>query len=248
MKLRTRSSAPNDSQRRKLMALYSRDNARRSLIDTVAYRAVSQVATALGYVVMVRAMTEEDFGIFNLLYAFIPFVSTFASLGLDQTLRRYQPEYLRSGNTAAAAWLVRFVASARFGTNIVLLSLILLGWNYFAPFFKLTPYRAEFALFCLLVLLHFQASILQLSLASHMLHRFSVGSMAALAVVKLIAYSLFAWRGSLTLDRAILTDTIAYAVAYVLMRIAYYLLSARTRGFLLFGPATTERKRLLRYG
>ena len=130
------------------MALYSRDNARRSLIDTVAYRAMSQVATALGYVVMVRAMTEEDFGIFNLLYAFIPFVSTFASLGLDQTLRRYQPEYLRSGNTAAAAWLVRFVASARFGTNIVLLSLILLGWNYVAPLFKLTPYKAEFAFFC----------------------------------------------------------------------------------------------------
>jgi O-antigen/teichoic acid export membrane protein len=86
------------------MALYSRDNARRSLIDTVSYRAVSQLATALGYVVMVRGMTEQDFGVFNLLYAFIPFVSTFASLGLDQTLRRYQPEYLRSGNTAASSY------------------------------------------------------------------------------------------------------------------------------------------------
>ena len=150
------------------MALYSRDNARRSLIDTVAYRAISQVATALGYVVLVRGMTEQDFGVFNLLYAFIPFVSTFASLGLDQTLRRYQPEYLRSGNTAAAAWLVRLVASARFGTNVILLSLMLLGWNYFAPFFKLAPYKAEFAVFCVLVLLYFQASILQLSLASHM--------------------------------------------------------------------------------
>ena len=123
------------------MALYSRDNARRSLIDTVAYRAMSQLATVLGYVVMVRGMTEEDFGVFSLLYAFIPVVSTFASLGLEQTLRRYQPEYLRAGNTAAAAWLARFVASARFGTNVILLSLILLAWNYFAPLFKLTPYR-----------------------------------------------------------------------------------------------------------
>jgi hypothetical protein len=71
-------------KKRKFMALYSRDNARRSLIDTVAYRAMSQLATVLGYVVMVRGMTEEDFGVFNLLYAFIPVVSTFASLGLEQ--------------------------------------------------------------------------------------------------------------------------------------------------------------------
>ena len=126
------------------MALYTRGRARRALIDTVAYRAISQVATILGYMVMVRAMTKEDFGVFNLLYSFIPVISTFASLGLEQTLRRYQPEYLRAGNRSAAAWLVRFVASARFGTNVILLSAILLGWNYVAPLFKLQPYRAEF--------------------------------------------------------------------------------------------------------
>ena len=103
------------------MSLYTRGRARRALIDTVTYRAMSQVATILGYVVMVRGMTKEDFGVFNLLYSFIPVISTFASLGLEQTLRRYQPEYLRAGNRSAAAWLVRFVASARFGTNVILL-------------------------------------------------------------------------------------------------------------------------------
>ena len=131
-------------------------------------------------------MTKEDFGVFNLLYAFIPVISTIASLGLEQTLRRYQPEYLRAGNTAGAAWLVRFVASARFGTNVILLSVILLGWNYVAPLFKLAPYRAEFMIFCLLVLLYFQAGILQISLAAHMLQRYSVGSMAMFAMVKLL--------------------------------------------------------------
>ncbi len=229
------------------MALYSRDNARRSLIDTVAYRAMSQLATVLGYVVMVRGMTEEDFGVFNLLYAFIPVVSTFASLGLEQTLRRFQPEYLRTGNTAAAAWLTRFVASARFVTNVILLSLILLTWNYFAPLFKLTPFKGEFAFFTALVLLHFQGSILQLALASHMLHRFSVGSTAVWSVVKLVGYSLFVWFDSLTLERAILVDTIAYALSYVLMRVAYRKQSAGV----LVGrelPDAVERKRLLRYG
>ena len=74
------------------MAVYTRGRARRSLIDTVMFRALSQIATVAGYIVMVRGMAKEDFGVFNLLYAFIPVISTVASLGLEQTLRRYQPQ------------------------------------------------------------------------------------------------------------------------------------------------------------
>jgi O-antigen/teichoic acid export membrane protein len=230
------------------MALYTSGHARRSLIDTVAFRAVSQLATILGYVVMVRAMTKEDFGVFNLLYAFIPVVSTVASLGLEQTLRRYQPEYLQAGNTAGAAWLVRFVASARFGTNVVLLGLILLSWNHIAPIFDLTPYRAQFVLFCTLVLLHFQAGILQLSLASHMLHRYSVGSVALIAVVKIAVYGALAVLNRFTLENAIMADAAAFAVAYVFLHRAhrkYCVAGHRVRGF---HPDPPDRRRMLRYG
>src|SRR5687767_12544689 len=117
------------------MSLYSQGTARRSLIDTVAFRALSQLATVAGFAVMVRGMSEESFGVYNLLYSFIPVVSTVASLGLEQILRRYQPEYLRAGNKVAAAWLTRTIASARFGVNIVLLTALLAGWNHFAPLF-----------------------------------------------------------------------------------------------------------------
>lgn len=229
------------------MSLYSRGRTRRSLIDTVAFRAVSQLATILGYIVMVRGMSKHDFGTFNLLYSFIPVLSTVASLGLEQTLRRYQPEYLRAGNQAAAAWLVRVVASARFVTNIVLLGIILLAWNYVAPFFKLGPYRAEFALFCLLVLLFFQSRILQLALAGRMLHRLSVGSMAVLAIVKLVAYAILAWQQSLTVRNAILAETVGFGIAYLSMLGAYrrHCLAGRVAGY---RPDPAERRRLFRYG
>jgi O-antigen/teichoic acid export membrane protein len=229
------------------MAIYSAKKARRAMVDTVLFRAISQVATIIGFIVLVRAMPEEDFGVFNLLYAFIPVISTVASLGLEQTLRRYQPEYLSAGNTPAARWLVRFVASARFGTNVILLALILLTWNWVAPIFKLEPYRVEFAFFCLLVLLHFQARILQLSLAANMLHRFSVGSMAALGIAKLAAYGSFAAFDELTLPRAILADTIAYAICYGLLLAAYRKHCPAPDGPK-FRPAPTEQKRLFRYG
>ena len=39
----------------------------------------------------------------------------------------------------------------------------------------------QFEIFCLLILLYFQVQILQLTMAAHMLHRFSVGSVAMLS-------------------------------------------------------------------
>ena len=154
------------------MTLYNRNSARRSLIDTVSFRAVSQISTMLAYIILVRGMTERDFGVLSLLYAFIPVVGTVASLGLQPVLMRYMPEYLRPGNWAAAAWLLRVIASARLISNIVVLSVILIGWNYIAPIFQLTPdHRSAFAGVSVLILLYFQASLMQQALGSHLLHR-----------------------------------------------------------------------------
>ena len=193
-------------------------------------------------------MSEQDFGIFNLLYAFIPVVSTLASLGLEQVLRRFQPEYLRAGNQSAAAWLTRFVGSTRFAVDVIVLAAMFLAWNYIAPWFQLQPYRMPFALFCLLFILHFQARVLQLSLGSHMLHRYSVGSMAVMPIIKLAAYGGIALFGTMTLEHAILSDTIAYAVAYAVLRIAYNKHCAKPENEQPYRPDAAERKRLFRYG
>jgi O-antigen/teichoic acid export membrane protein len=227
--------------------MYDRGKARRSLFDTVAFRMVSQVTTVLGYVVLVRSLNKQDFGIFNLLYSFIPLVGTIASLGLEQTLRRFQPEYLQDGRTGAAAWLVRWVARARLATNLLILSGLLLAWNSVAPHFGLGPYRFEFEIFGMLALLHFQSQILQLSMASYMMHRYSVGSAAMLSFGKLVWYSSFALAGALTLRTAICADLLAYIVIYVFLRIMYRRHCA-SRAAQLGPPTRPERKRLLRYG
>jgi hypothetical protein len=73
----------------------------------------------------------------------------------------------------------------------------------------------------MLLLLHFQLNILQLTLASHMLHRFSVGSASVLSSAKLLAYlALFALH-AMTLRNVILADTLAYALAYACMQVAH---------------------------
>lgn len=229
-------------------ALYSHGQARRSLFDTAAFRALSQISTAVGYVLLVRALSEQHFGVLSLLYAFIPVVGTVASLGLEQVLRRYQPEYLRSGNRVAAAWLVRLIASWRFFTSVLVLCAVLLCWDYLAPVFKLAEYRALFVLFGALIVLHFQCSILQLALGAHMLHRYSVGATVVLSLVKLVAYAALFWMDRLNLISAIIVDILAYGVAYLSMRLAYRRLCLTEETSGQYVPEPEERRRLIRYG
>jgi O-antigen/teichoic acid export membrane protein len=228
------------------MTLYSPQQARRSLFHTIRFRAVSQVATVLSYVVLVRGMQEHAFGVYNLFYSFIPVITTLASFGLEQTLRRFQPEYLRTGQPLASAWLVRTVAGARFGATVLMLAIILLGWNLIAKRLGLVGYRADFAVFGVLIILFLQSTILQLSLASHMMHQYSVGSVAAMSVGKLLAYSAITVFATLTLRAAILADIAAYSLGYILLFIANWRLRSQA-GQAAFHLEASERKRLTRY-
>lgn len=218
------------------------------MIDTIVFRSVSQVATMFSYVLLVRGMSKVDFGVLSLLYAFLPAIGTFASLGLEQTLRRYLPEYLGAGSKAAASWLVRFVASARFASNAVVLGVLILAWDHFASFFEIVSYRDQFILFSGIVLLSFQARVLQLALSSHMLQRYSVASIAVLSITKLIAYGLLTWLGSFTLQHAILADTVAYGAMYALLRVQYRKTCLPGTTAERYKPGPDERKRLFSYG
>lgn len=228
--------------------IYTRGRAKRSLIDTVTFRVISQITTGLALIIQVRGMSEHDFGVYSLLYGFIPVIGTLLSLGLEQVMQRYQPEYLRAGNKLGAAWLMRTIASGRLAANILIIAIVLLCWNFIAPLFKLSAYRGTFALFSFLILLQFQSRILQLALASHMMHRYSVGSINTLSTVKLLSYGTLYFFHQLTLEAAILSDMLAYGCAYALLRFNYnkYCLVPEARGR--YSPAPEERKRLFRYG
>jgi O-antigen/teichoic acid export membrane protein len=229
------------------MDLYSRGRARRALIHTVGFRAISQAATALSFVVLVRGLSEQALGLYSLLYSVIPVIATVLSLGLDQVLKRFQPEYLRAGNTAAAAWLARIVMRARLGANLLILLLILLSWNVVAPLFHLGDQRSNFELFSVVVILYFQTMILQSSLGSHMLQGYSVGSVAVLSTGKLLSYLTVYEFFSFTLRAAILADIASFSLAYAFLSIAHWVHCRGRRHERAYRPASEERRRLFRY-
>ena len=138
------------------------------------------------------------------------------------------------------------VAWTRLGLNIVVLAIILLAWNAISPVFKLTAYKADFELFTFLVLVHFQLNVLQLTLASHMLHRFSVGAMSILSGAKLAYVALTVLHG-MTLRNVIFADTLAYVLAYVCLKGAHLRYCGVPAGTPAFRPSASERRRLTRY-
>ena len=102
-------------------------------------------------------------------------------------------------------------------------------------------------LFSLLVLLHFQASILQISLSSHMLQGYSVGMTVVLSVTKLLAYLALIHFHKLTLTNAILADTLGYGLMYAGLHIAHARYCTPRRMARGFSPQPAERRRLFRY-
>ncbi|HEX4052486.1 MAG TPA: lipopolysaccharide biosynthesis protein [Steroidobacteraceae bacterium] len=227
--------------------LYSRQRARHSLFHTVRFRAVSQAATVLSYIVLVRGMRQQDFGVYNLFYSFIPIITTLASFGLEQSLRRFQPEYLRAGRPAASEWLFKWVAAGRFATTVLMVGIVLAAWNLIAPRFHVGNVRVDFAIFGVLAILYLQSFVLQYSLASRMLHRYSVGSVAVISVGKLIAYAGICALGSLTLRGAITADIAAYAAGCAVLLVARRREGTGTTREVESRPDPGERRRLVRY-
>jgi len=227
------------------MALYSSDRARRSVFDTVGLRITSQIASMFATIVLVRSISEQDFSAYSLLYATIPLFATLASLGIDQSLRRFQPEYLSGGAAATSAWLVRTAAVLRLVSNLLLIALLLLAWNWLAPLIGIASYKFDFLLFGGVLLLYFQVNVLQFSLSSLMLHRFSMGAIAAMSIAKLLLYALLGAGGTLHLTTAIAADIIAYGTAYTLLLWAY--LRTRERGSGGRRPSDVEKQRVTRF-
>lgn len=228
------------------MKLYSANSARRSLLDTIGFRALSQLATVVSYMLLVRGMAEREFGIYSLLYSFIPIVITLGSLGLDHTLRRFQPEYLRNAQYGLERWLVSIVRRVRFGSNIVIVLGIFLAWHWIAPRFGLQSYRSDFAVFAVFMIVYFQVNILQFSLASQMLHRYSVGSVAVMSAGKLAAYFVLSQFQALSLLNAILADLFAYALAFAFLTVAHRQ-AQKQHPAPVEKPAADEFRRLRRY-
>lgn len=227
--------------------LYSKQRARRAVFHTLLLRPPGQVAGFIGYVLLVRLLSEAEYGIYSLFYALLPLLAAAASLGLEHTLRRYQPEYLKSGENRIADRLVRRIGAIRLVTTAAVLMLIFAVWPKVAPFFEIADYRSVFVIFAGLALVHFQCSILTIALSSHLLQQHSLLMQALFSVSKAVLYATAGYGFGIDLMTVFVIDLAAYLLLYAGLKYHYMLRADRQSGTANALPPA-DRKRLFKYG
>ncbi|WDP90549.1 MAG: oligosaccharide flippase family protein [Desulfobacter sp.] len=196
-------------------------------------------------VLLVRALSEHDYGIYNLLYSLIALMGMVFSFGIANTLQRYMPEYYSRGEYEIAHRLYRVASFLRLVSNITALAIFLLLWDFAAPILDVAAYKNYFLLFCFIIILHLQRSILETCLNSYFLQKYSQGFSLLFVLIKGVGYGNAIWF-SWNLWHILVVDLLAYIIIFILLEIVYWLKVQKAGGDHEKIPPH-ERKRITRY-
>ncbi len=212
---------------------------------TLIFKTLGQLFAFIATILLVRALSEHEYGVYNLLYAIIGLIGTVASLGIGNTLQRYIPEYYQKGEFKIAQNLFRLTSIVRLITDAVILFIILLLWQELSPLLKINEYKNYFMLFTLVIFIHQQRNIIEIFLSSYFLHKYSKSITLVFSLVKALGYGLI-----IILEKnlwyIIIADLTAYTITFLLLLLAYNKKIPNSTGILNFF-SKEEKKRVLRY-
>lgn len=212
---------------------------------TLLFRTTAQVVGAASTIFLVRALSERDYGIYNLLYSVIALLGMVFSFGIANVLQRYMPEYYNRGEFVLAHRLFRTASLVRLISNVIILGLILFLWENVAPLLKITDYKNYFLLFSVVILLHLQRGILESCLASYFLQKHTQRLAIAFVLIKGIGYGAALFL-SWNLWYILCIDLLAYILVFGLLQVVYNkMVPCKGGTFSTFNVG--ERKRILRY-
>ena len=212
---------------------------------TVVFRLLSQASSLIATVLLVRTLSEHNYGIYNLLYSVIGLIGMVASFGISNTLQRYIPEYYSKGEFRIANNLYRTASTIRLFSNVVVIGLVLIFWELIAPYLKIVAYKHYFMIFALIILLHMQRGILGICLGSYFLQKYSQGFSFVFVLIKAVGYA-FAIIMEKDLWFILMIDLLAYAIIFCILQLIYYKKIPTSKGYL-ERINKDEKKRLIRY-
>ena len=211
----------------------------------IIYKALTQINSMLATVVLVRLLSEHDYGVYSLFYSLISIFGLFVSFGLINTLQRFIPEYYSRNEFLIAHRLYRIVSTIRFLSNFLSLGVILLYWDYLSPLLKINGYRNYFYVFALIVIIHFQWGLTATCLSSYFQQKYSQSLAALFMALKLIGYG-YVMLTYKSLYATFVAELIAYLVLLAGLQITYYNKIPVHAGKL-ESIGRKEKKRLVRY-
>lgn len=224
---------------------YSKHRATKAAKFTVIFRAISTPATIVGSILLVRLLSEEQYGLYNLFYALLPAAVAVLSFGLDNTVSRYIPEFVKDGEFRLAKRLRNVAHLIRLITSGATMLAMVYFWDVWSGWLNISNYRAEFTIFAAILLLHFQYSLLSTILASYLMQKYSVGARAGVAAFKAVGYAYFWACGGDLVDILLLELGIFAFFTISLFVVELVKIDNSSGRHSQFGPAS--RRRIMRY-
>ncbi|NWF75455.1 MAG: oligosaccharide flippase family protein [Nitrospirae bacterium] len=212
---------------------------------TFIFKIGSQFASLVITILLVRFLSEHDYGVYNLLYSTIGIIGIVASFGLSNTLQRFIPEYYQKGEFMLAHRLYETSSFIRLVSNILIIALLILFWDLFAVYLKIEDYKNYFLLFSFILVLYMQWGLVDVCLSSYFLHKYTQGMMFVLMIIKLIGY-LIAFYLGINLSSILLVDLLGYVILFITLQLIYTKKIPKNEGQVeRFTP--DEKKRVQKY-
>ncbi len=188
---------------------------------TVVFRVLSQFVSLAVIVLVVRGLSENDYGVYSLFYSFVGIIATIASFGIANTLQRYVPEYYTRGEFKIAHNLFRLATIIRLLSNTVIIGLVLILWEQVAPHLKIAEYKSYFMLFSLVILLQMQKGLLEICLGAYFLQKYSQALAFAFAGIRFLGYTAAILLG-MNLWVVLSVDLCANVLVFLALQLVYY--------------------------
>jgi O-antigen/teichoic acid export membrane protein len=209
---------------------------------------ITPLVTFLITIYIVRMLSVEEFGIFNVLTAAMAYIGLFSSLGLPSIFQRFIPEFHAKNETGKIKKLVLHGSLFRTALAVFLILLIILFSDLSGRLFQIEGWLGYFQLFSFAILFFLEAELMGVVLTSLFLHKYYVISTIAYIVIRAgLLYYLLS-RG-LALKGLLMGEVAMYALFLILL-IIFYIARFSRKSRQEVGKDQTELpvRRLAKYG
>jgi len=193
---------------------------RRNSLYILIERSLAPIINFLITVYIIRKLTVNDYGIYNILLAIMGYISLFSSFGLPNIFKRYIPEFYEKKQISNLKTLVVKSLILRFMFSTAIIVIILVFSAQIGSLFKFKEALKYLTIFAIAIIFYLQTSLLSITLTSIFHHKRYVIAQISYVLFRasIIYYLIKTGRGLFGL---LIAESIAFVFLFLLLGIFY---------------------------
>ncbi len=194
---------------------------RKNSFYTIVGKLMTPIVTFLTTIYIVRMLSVNDYGIYNVLLAVMGYIGILSSFGLPSIFQRYLPEFHERGETANLKKLVTRGSFLVIVSSTLFVLVLILFSSQAGKLLKVDSWLHYFGLFSLGIIFYLEGSLLSIVLTSLFLHKYFVISNTVYVFSRAwVLYLLL--KAGWGLEGLLLGEVAAYGILMMMFAYCYY--------------------------